>query len=54
MATPTAEITRPPVPPRTAPPWTRQGIGLIALVVVTNLDDATFRAAAAAVDARLN
>jgi phosphonate transport system permease protein len=35
MATPTAEITRPPVPPRTAPPWTRQGIGLIALVVVT-------------------
>jgi phosphonate transport system permease protein len=35
MAAPTAEITRPPVPPRTAPPWTRQGIGLIALVVVT-------------------
>ncbi|HEX3517142.1 MAG TPA: phosphonate ABC transporter, permease protein PhnE [Trebonia sp.] len=35
MATPTAEITRPPVPPRTAPPWTRQGIGLIALVMVT-------------------
>jgi phosphonate transport system permease protein len=35
MATPTVEITRPPVPPRTAPPWTRQGIGLIALVVVT-------------------
>jgi len=35
MATPTAEVTRPPVPQRTAPPWTRQGTGLIALAVVT-------------------
>jgi phosphonate transport system permease protein len=35
MAAPTAEATRQPAPPRTAPPWTRQGIGLIALVVVT-------------------
>jgi phosphonate transport system permease protein len=35
MATPTAEIDRQQAPPRTAPPWTRQRIFLIALAVVT-------------------
>jgi phosphonate transport system permease protein len=35
MAAPTAEVTSRLAPVRTVPPWTRQGIGLIALVVVT-------------------
>jgi phosphonate transport system permease protein len=34
MATPTAEATRREAPTRTAPPWSRQRVGLIALAVV--------------------
>ncbi|HEY1819899.1 MAG TPA: phosphonate ABC transporter, permease protein PhnE [Trebonia sp.] len=34
MATPTAEATRREAPTRTAPPWSRQRMGLIVLVVV--------------------